>query len=168
MRWTEQQLKHHQNNRENRDKTAVTKQNEKIRTDVADKLKQADMSEIKSICENGLKQLLNCEIGMIPPSVNHYWERSGRGYRLSNKAHDFHDLVRAIVPALQTTARLKLEVTFHFQNKQRRDIDNYLKATIDSLVKCDFCVDDEQFDELVVKRGEIVKGGLLKLTVSEV
>ncbi|ENX56179.1 MULTISPECIES: RusA family crossover junction endodeoxyribonuclease [Acinetobacter] len=168
MRWTEQQLKHHQNNRENRDKTAVTKRKEKNHTDVAEILNTAHTDEIRAFYESDLKQLLNCEIGMIPPSVNHYWERSGRACRLSNKARDFHDLVRVVVPALQTRARLKLEVTFHFQNKQRRDIDNYLKATIDSLVKCDFCVDDEQFDVLVVKRGEIIKGGLLKLTVSEV
>lgn len=168
MRWTEQQLKHHQNKRENRDKTAVTERNEKIHTDVAEVLTNAHTGEIRAFYESDLKQLLNCEIGMIPPSVNHYWERSGRACRLSNKARDFHDLVRVVVPALQTTARLKLEVTFHFQNKQRRDLDNYLKATIDSLVKCDFCVDDEQFDVLVVKRGEIIKGGLLKLTVSEV
>lgn len=168
MRWTEQQLKTHQNKHHNRDKTAVTKRYMKNHTDVAGILEIAHTGEIRAFYESDLKQLLNCEIGMIPPSVNHYWERSGRGYKLSNRAHDFHDLVRMVVPALQTTARLKLEVTFHFQNKQRRDIDNYLKATIDSLVKCEFCVDDEQFDELVVKRGEIIKGGLLKLTVSEV
>lgn len=168
MRWTEQQLKTHQNKHHNRDKTAVSEQKEKNHTDVAAMLKEAHTGEIRAFYKSDLKQILNCEIGMIPPSVNHYWERSGRGYKLSNRAHDFHDLVRMVVPALQTTARLKLEVTFHFQNKQRRDIDNYLKATIDSLVKCEFCVDDEQFDELVVKRGEIIKGGLLKLTVSEV
>ena len=62
---------------------------------------------------------------------------------------------------------LKLDVTFHFPNKQRRDIDNFLKATIDSLVKCGLCVDDEQFDELSVKRGEIIKGGLIKIIVLE-
>lgn len=168
MRWSEEQLKAHQNKRENHDKTAVSERNEKIHTDVAEILKESHAGEIRAFYESDLKQILNCEIGMIPPSVNHYWERSGRACRLSNKARDFHDLVRVVVPALQTTARLKLEVTFHFQNKQRRDIDNYLKATIDSLVKCEFCVDDEQFDELVVKRGEIIKGGLLKLTVCEV
>ena len=58
-------------------------------------------------------------------------------------------------------------MTFHFPNQQTRDIDNYLKATIDSLVKCGLCVDDEQFDELIVKRGEVVKGGLIKLKVME-
>ena len=76
-------------------------------------------------------------------------------------------IIKALIPPLQTEARLKLEVTFHFPNYQTRDIDNYLKATIDSLVKCGLCVDDEQFDELVVKCGEVVKGGLIKLKVME-
>ncbi|MFW6557568.1 hypothetical protein [Acinetobacter baumannii] len=38
----------------------------------------------------------------------------------------------------------------------------------DGLVKCGLCVDDEQFDELLVKRGNVIKGGLIKLKVSEV
>ena len=72
------------------------------------------------------------------------------------------------VDPLLTTSRLKLDVTFHFPNNQRRDIDNFLKATIDSLVKCGLCVDDEQFDELIVRRGNVVKGGLIKLKVLEI
>ena len=78
------------------------------------------------------------------------------------------DLVAMCVPQLFTTSRLKLDVTFHFPNNQRRDIDNFLKATIDSLVKCGLCVDDEQFDELIVRRGNVVKGGLIKLKVLEI
>lgn len=35
----------------------------------------------------------------------------------------------------------------------------------DSLVKCGLCIDDEQFDELIVKRGNVIKGGLIKLKV---
>ena len=92
---------------------------------------------------------------------------TGRTCKVSDRGRDFHDLVAMTIPQLNTTSRLKLDVTFHFPNKQRRDIDNFLKATIDSLVKCGLCVDDEQFDELSVKRGEIIKGGLIKITVLE-
>ncbi|HCM31812.1 MAG TPA: hypothetical protein DIC32_10090 [Acinetobacter radioresistens] len=87
--------------------------------------------------------------------------------RLSDKARDFHAVVIALIPALRLTTRLKLEVIFHFPTHQKRDIDNHLKATIDSLVKCGFCEDDEQFDELIVKRGAVVPGGMISLKVWE-
>ena len=77
-------------------------------------------------------------------------------------------LVGLFVKPHKSTARLKAEITFHFPDRRCRDIDNYLKATIDSLVKCGLCVDDEQFDELIVKRGDVVKGGLIKITVHEI
>lgn len=111
--------------------------------------------------------ILSCEIATTPPSVNHYWERCGKGMRLSDKARDFHAVVIALIPALRLTTRLKLEVIFHFPTHQKRDIDNHLKATIDSLVKCGFCEDDEQFDELIVKRGAVVPGGMISLKVWE-
>lgn len=111
--------------------------------------------------------VLSCEIATTPPSVNHYWERYGKGMRLSDKARDFHAVVIALIPALRLTTRLKLEVIFHFPTHQKRDIDNHLKATIDSLVKCGFCEDDEQFDELIVKRGAVVPGGMISLKVWE-
>ena len=77
-------------------------------------------------------------------------------------------VVMNLIPALWRSTRLKLEVVFHFPTHQKRDIDNHLKATIDSLVKCGFCEDDEQFDELIVKRGSVVSGGLIKIKVWEI
>lgn len=100
--------------------------------------------------------------------MNHYWVASGKRRYLSGRARAFHDVVSMLVPRINTAARLRLEVTFHFPDRVRRDIDNYLKATIDSLVKCEFCVDDEQFDELIVRRGNVVEGGLLKIKVMEI
>ncbi|MDF9673316.1 RusA family crossover junction endodeoxyribonuclease [Acinetobacter baumannii] len=168
MRMTEEQLEAIQKKRNNAQKGTL--QPRLIQSDVYVPLKAkiADTSEIRALYEDGLKVILDCEIKTAPPSVNHYWVASGKRRFLSNKARDFHALVRQVVPAHKSTARLKLEVTFHFPTRQCRDIDNYLKATIDSLVKCGLCVDDEQFDELLVKRGNVIKGGLIKLKVSEV
>ena len=168
MRMTEQQLEAIQNKRNNAQKGTLQRDKSKSDAYVPLKAKIADTSEIRALYEDGLKVILDCEIKTAPPSVNHYWVASGKRRFLSNKARDFHALVRQVVPAHKSTARLKLEVTFHFPTRQCRDIDNYLKATIDSLVKCGLCVDDEQFDELLVKRGNVIKGGLIKLKVSEV
>lgn len=168
MRLTEEQLEAIQNKRNNAQKGTLQRDKSKSDAMVAEQLNEANTSEIRAFYEDGLKVILDCEIKTAPPSVNHYWVASGKRRFLSNKARDFHALVRQVVPAHKSTARLKLEVTFHFPTRQCRDIDNYLKATIDSLVKCGLCVDDEQFDELLVKRGNVIKGGLIKLKVSEV
>lgn len=165
LRWSEQQLEAHLNRRENKPVTSIVKQNVENGISVANQFKQGSTRQT-SIQRGSV--ILNCEIGLIPPSVNHYWLASGKRRYLSEKARKFHEVVRQIVPSYQSTSRLKLDVTFHFPNKRCTDIDNYLKATIDSLVKCGLCKDDEQFDELLVKRGNVIKGGLIRLIVSEI
>ncbi|MBI1450399.1 RusA family crossover junction endodeoxyribonuclease [Acinetobacter sp. FL51] len=168
LRWSQQQLDAHlkaHRDRANLSKLRVKEQNQA-------KVQQANKSAVSVNSERFTpcieNQVLSCEIATTPPSVNHYWERSGKGMRLSDKARQFHAVVIALIPALRLTSRLKMEVTFHFPTHQKRDIDNHLKATIDSLVKCGFCEDDEQFDELHVKRGNVIKGGLIKLKVWEI
>lgn len=168
MRMTEQQYESIQNKRNNAEKRTLQLDKPKSDVYVPQLKKNVSTDDLKRISERDSKTILKCEISGMAPSVNHYWVVSGKKRFLSNKARDFHDLIRSIVPAHKSIARLKLEVTFHFPNRQCRDIDNYLKASIDSLVKCGLCVDDEQFDELVVKRGNIIKGGLIQLHVSEI
>lgn len=168
MRMTEKQLEAHLKQHEKRKSESVaqlkTKNDAKVREAKQNAL-EANTAQIRT---GGEKEILNCEIASTPPSVNHYWEGTGRRCKVSDRGRDFHELVALSVPQLFTTSRLKLDVTFHFPNNQRRDIDNFLKATIDSLVKCGLCVDDEQFDELIVRRGNVVKGGLIKLKVLEI
>jgi len=165
---SERELELHLKRHEKRKNQAVLR----FKTENDAKVREAKQNASEANTERNTtgeeKEILNCEIASTPPTVNHYWQRAGRGYKLSDRARDFHELVAMSVPQLFTTSRLKLDVTFHFPNNQRRDIDNFLKATIDSLVKCGLCVDDEQFDELIVRRGNVVKGGLIKLKVLEI
>lgn len=168
IRWTEEQLQLHQNMHQKRKKKAQQLSKRKNDARVHERLKDATESNLERNTEGDKKVILDCEIATVPPSVNHYWEKSGRGFKLSDKARDFHDVVAMLVPRINTTARLELQVTFHFPNRLRRDIDNYLKATIDSLVKCGLCADDEQFDRLIVNRGNVAKGGLIRLKVFEI
>lgn len=165
MRMTEDE---YQTMRLNQKNKGLEAKKSKSNATVADSVKTSNLSDLKRICEDGIKTILDCEIATVPPSVNHYWVATGKRRFLSEQAKVFHRIVKQLVPAHKTLKRLKLEVTFHFPDRRCRDIDNYLKATIDSLVKCGLCVDDEQFDELIVKRGNVIKGGLIKLTVSEV
>ena len=167
MRWSEQQLEAHL--KAHRNKAERSKLRLKTENDA--KIQQARKNIVQAKSEPNTEydenQVLFCEVAATPPSVNHYWERNGKGMKLTDRARQFHAVMMALVPALRLSSRLKLEVVFHFPTKQKRDIDNHLKATIDSLVKCGFCDDDEQFDELIVKRGAVVKGGLIRLKVWE-
>ncbi|RKG35172.1 RusA family crossover junction endodeoxyribonuclease [Acinetobacter guerrae] len=168
MRWSESILESHL--KAHRNKANLAQERFKLQNDA--KVQDAQQNATQAIKAQNTthqeKTILDCEIATIPPSVNHYWVASGKRRYLSDKARDFHDVVSMLVPRINTAARLKLDVTFHFPNRLRRDIDNYLKATIDSLVKCGLCVDDEQFDELIVRRGDVVKGGLIQLKVWEI
>lgn len=167
LRWSEQQLQAHLKAHQNRSGLARERLKQENQAKVQQAKKNATQAKLERNTNYDDNQVLFCEIAATPPSVNHYWERNGKGMKLSDKARQFHAVVNALIPALRLSTRLKLEVTFHFPTNQKRDIDNHLKATIDSLVKCGFCEDDEQFDELHVKRGSVVKGGLIRLKVWE-
>lgn len=167
MRWSEEQLKAHLNAHQKRSNLSIERSKRENDAKVRQRLKtrlKLKSEPNREYCES---EILNCEIWMIPPSVNNYWHTSGKRRFLSKKAEDFHSYVKTIVPSLMIESRLKLDVTFYFADRKIRDIDNYLKATIDSLVKCGFCVDDEQFDELTVRRGQLVREGLVKIRVME-
>lgn len=167
MKWSEEYLQTHLKTHRSRAKTSQERLKQQNQAKVQKAKKNAvDAQSVRNM-EYEEELILSCEIATTPPSVNHYWERCGKGMRLSDKARDFHAVVIALIPALRLTTRLKLEVIFHFPTHQKRDIDNHLKATIDSLVKCGFCEDDEQFDELIVKRGAVVPGGMISLKVWE-
>ena len=167
MRMSERELELHLKRHEKRKNQALEQSKQKIDAKVREANKQALETITEPNTKGEGKVILNCEIPSVPPSVNNYWDGTGRTCKVSDRGRDFHDLVAMTIPQLNTTSRLKLDVTFHFPNRLRRDIDNYLKATIDSLVKCGFCEDDEQFDELIVKRGAVVPGGMISLKVWE-
>lgn len=116
------------------------------------------------MCEN---VILDAEIPLSPPSVNHYWVASGKRRFLSQKAKDFQKIMGLFVLPLGSQERLKGEIIFCFPDRRRRDIDNHVKCVLDSMAKLGLFLDDEQFDELHIKRGEVVKGGLIKIKVTE-
>lgn len=111
--------------------------------------------------------ILDCEIAIVPPSVNHYWVASGKRRFLSARAKDFQKVLSLFVKPKMSCERLRIEITVHFGDNRKRDIDNICKGILDSLVKSGLCLDDEQFDELYIKRGAVIKGGLIKIKVTE-
>lgn len=99
------------------------------------------------------------ELGLCPPSVNGFYAHTGRRRYLSKKGREFKEYIEGSLWQLKLRkdiphfgkARLKIELSFFFKGKRKRDTDNYIKPTIDCLSGILFD-DDEQVDEVIAKR----------------
>lgn len=105
-----------------------------------------------------------------PPTVNTYWRRGPTHTYLSKKGRAYKEAVKvAVLTQLGKLPFLKsrLSVSLHLYppDKRKRDIDNHVKAVLDSLTESRVWHDDEQVDELQIVRGDIVKGGMAKVVV---
>lgn len=119
----------------------------------------------------------------MPPSVNHYWAKSvkrakGKQYvhvRLSDRAKKFRsDVVAQVADIAQRhgsirrhNGRIRAVVTLHGATKQSYDVDNFMKGIGDALTHSLVYKDDKQIDELIVKRGEVIKGGQVDVELYE-
>lgn len=108
----------------------------------------------------------------LPPSINGYWKVKPKGKYLSPQARKFRSDVIAHIASLGSirthSGRIKAHITIHGRDRRKFDIDNYQKGVWDALTHARVIADDEQIDELVIKRGKIIKGGLIKVELYEV
>jgi crossover junction endodeoxyribonuclease RusA len=98
-----------------------------------------------------------------PPSTNNLYTRGqGHGRRvLTDVARAYKDEVallaivasRAIQWRYSKGERLAFSLVLHFPNRRRRDLDNSLKAVLDSLAAA-LGFDDSCIDRITVERGE--------------
>ena len=97
----------------------------------------------------------------MPPSVNHYWERSRNGrLHLGKRAKDYR---RSVFLALREQlgiikpkeGQLHLTVIIYPPNNRRRDIDNILKPLLDALEHANLYADDSQIRSLHVLFGRM-------------
>jgi len=106
----------------------------------------------------------------FPPTVNSYYTLSQRGMYISKKGTCFakkvEEAVHEQLPGVCIDYHVLLEVTLFPPDKRKRDLDNYMKALQDSLIKCGFLKDDSLINQLFIYRGEIVKEGLVKIEFS--
>lgn len=116
-----------------------------------------------------------------PPSVNHYWVQrviTSKGRKpfvsvaIGSKGKAFRsavvDYVRGRWPRLRPTQqRVAITITAIMPDRRKRDLDNILKATKDSLTYAGFWEDDSQVDDLRVIRGNVESPGRLEVTVME-
>lgn len=105
----------------------------------------------------------------FPPTVNTYYRNVQGKTLISAKGREYRKAVADQVliqrGAKHYEGRLAVEIIAHVPDKRRRDLDNLLKSTFDSLTHAGVWVDDSQIDKLTVSRGPI--GGLLKIRITE-
>jgi len=111
----------------------------------------------------------------FPPSVNRMWRmvRVGRGARmlLSREGRAYRtDVCARLAVGCGAPLRGRLAVRLQVQppDRRRRDLDNVQKAVFDSLQHAGVYEDDSQIDELVVKRGPVVRGGQVCVELTEI
>ena len=104
----------------------------------------------------------------FPPSGNTYYRsiRMGRSCRvlLSKRGREYKqtvsDMIAAIdEPSFPLTTRLGISVTLHAPTRRKCDLDNYTKALFDALESAGVIENDNLFDVMTVKRGEVIRGG---------
>ena len=119
----------------------------------------------------------------MPPSVNDYWHKAvrrakGKSYvhvYLSARAVKFRSEVIAQVAdiaqrngSIRThNGRIRAVVTLHGTDKRSYDIDNRGKGLFDALTHARVYKDDSQIDEMIVRRGEVIKGGRVDVELYE-
>jgi crossover junction endodeoxyribonuclease RusA len=92
-----------------------------------------------------------------PPSVNTYWRANGKRRFISKAGVEFKNAVQEYVidnkiPKLGD-ARIRMDIVIRPRSRRIFDIDNLLKAILDSLMNAGVYDDDSQVDDLHIIRG---------------
>ena len=107
-----------------------------------------------------------------PKTINHLYGQSRNGRRFIRPAGmAFRLAVCEIVAAMgvkRIEGRVSLFIAAFPPDKRKRDLDNLLKGTCDSLTHAGVYVDDCQIDDLRIIRRTVERGGRLSVVISEI
>lgn len=104
----------------------------------------------------------------FPPSMNHYWRRHGHIMHVSAKGHAFRrDVYELCNGEPPLTGRLAIQLELTLPTRRKCDIDNYVKSTLDALAHAGVFENDNQVDELRVKRLHVEPPGCCDVTITE-
>ena len=107
----------------------------------------------------------------MPPSINGYRACVRNRLITSKRGRDYLIAVQTAMDELKLSNEMiekpvMIHLTIHPRTRAKFDVSNYLKAYEDALVKCGFLEDDHWIEYSGIKKGEVIKGGLLKLRIS--
>jgi len=104
-----------------------------------------------------------------PPTFNTYWRFVKGRVLISKKGRQYRKAVQdeALVQGFPRLgdARLRVAVLAYPPDRRRRDLDNLPKGLLDALGHAGVYDDDSQIDDLRIKRGLPIKGGLVDLEI---
>ena len=105
-----------------------------------------------------------------PPSVNTYWRMFKNRMIISKEGREYRVAVQEQI-LLQRAAHhlikpLVVEIEAWRPDKRRRDLDNLLKAVLDSLAHSGVYQDDSQIVDLRIYWAD-TQGGMLKVKIME-
>lgn len=110
----------------------------------------------------------------FPPSINGYWRAFKRGnictQIISKKGRDYRLAVEDKMFSYDYKTlygKLQVEIDLYPPDKRKRDLDNYMKSTLDALTHVGIWEDDSQIDSLTMRRGIIVKGGCVDIQIKQ-
>ncbi|MGX8948475.1 RusA family crossover junction endodeoxyribonuclease [Providencia stuartii] len=118
---------------------------------------------------------MNQQIYLIlpfPPSVNACWRNINGKTLISAAGRKFRaNAIAAVYEQLRKrpkviTENVSVIVKMYPPSRQRRDIDNYLKAPFDALTHAGIWKDDDQVKRVEMEWCEVVKGGRFEITIS--
>lgn len=112
-----------------------------------------------------------------PPSVNKYWRHAvikGRNATLiSAEARAYHSRAKEAIERqlgkniMPMIGHVEFSAVIHPPDYIRRDLDNCLKAIQDTITHAKVWVDDSQVHKLHLAWGEVRKGGMVLVEISE-
>jgi Holliday junction resolvase RusA-like endonuclease len=105
-----------------------------------------------------------------PPSVNHYWRRVGSRTLISREGRRYRSRVASLLASRRAEplrGSLLVHVAVHPPDLRRRDLDNAMKALLDSLAHGGVYEDDGQIDRLEIERCGVVPDGKVVVRITE-
>ena len=112
-----------------------------------------------------------------PPSVNHYWRKWRNRMVISREGREFRCRVERLCTAPagdfgsdngnKKPPRIALCMDAFPPDRRRRDLDNLLKSTQDSLAHAGVYEDDSQIDLLLVRRRKPNSPGMIAIELIE-
>lgn len=104
-----------------------------------------------------------------PPSVNHYLRYFKGSVRLNKDTRDYKREVRQLSYTWRPRSiagRLSVDIRAYPPDRRKRDLDNLLKVTLDSLEGVGLFYDDSHIDCLKITRCSIKSGGMLDIKIT--
>ena len=150
---------------------------------VAEPAAEPQLQRPNAVIRNGGPILLRGLMLPLSPSMNTYWrtrvivskKRGGRAFASTYVSEDgvkYQERIKELALIkkfmFNTEKRLRIDMVVCMPTRREADIDNRIKPFLDALAVAGVYVNDEQVDVLLVRRGPIMKGGRIVVSIVEI